>query len=405
LNEHNDILNSQLNPLVDEINALGERLKALNIQDIYGDCRQKLEQWCQDCHKKIDHFFEQKCQELDRLVAEKLDKQQENINHIRSKVVELIREQEATRQDIDTLTSTIRHLEKEMNKIERAQFRVDTYPLLIDDTIVQFNKIYEHEFDLSTLSSVYRTIAYPSRSSRALSSNDRLLLIHQAPNLYFLNTELIILKQVLWPHDIIDDICWSSTLARFILIAKDNIHLADENTMSIKSLKTIEKQEWFSCTCFNDQLFLSTRTWGSSIVEIRLSSPITIIKEWKSPTTCTMDEWIDDIVYTNETLAVVIRNKVEKSMRMELRSSKTLDRLWSLLLDGVYNQDLAFHCCSLDCDGWLVTDCNAGRLLHITVDGKMKQAIAYKAIPRRITLFGPNMFAVATESGINFHKI
>jgi hypothetical protein len=405
LNEHNDVLNSQLNPLVDEINALGERLKALNIQDIYGDCRQKLEQWCRDCHKKIDHFFEQKCQELDRLVAEKLDKQRENITQIRSKVAELIRDQEATRQDIDTLTSTIRHLEKEMNKIEQAHCRIDTYPLLIDDTIVQFNKIYEHEFDLSTLSSVHRTIAYPARSSRALSSNDRLLLIHQAPNLCFLNVELTIIKQVLWPHGIIDNMCWTSTLAQFIVIVKDNIYLVDENTMSIESMQTIEKQNWFSCTCFNDQLFMSTRTWGSSIVEIRLSSPITIIKEWKSPRTCTMDEWIDDIVYTNGTLAVLIRNKVEMLMRMELRSCKTLDRLWSLLLDVAYIKDRAFHCCSLNCNGWLVVDFTDGRLLHITTDGKMKQAIKYKAIPYHITLFTPDMLAISTMPSVNFHKI
>ena len=77
LNEHNDLLNSQLNPLTDEINTLGERLKTLNIQDIVGDCRQKLEQWRQDCHKKIDQFFEEKLQEIDLLVAKKLDGQRE----------------------------------------------------------------------------------------------------------------------------------------------------------------------------------------------------------------------------------------------------------------------------------------------------------------------------------------
>jgi len=68
-------------------------------------------------------------------------------------------------------------------------------------------------------------------------------------------------------------------------------------------------------------------------------------------------------------------------MRMELRSCKTLARLCSLLMDVVYDEDKAFHCCSLDCNGWLVVDYNAERLLHITTDGKMKQAIKYKAIP------------------------
>ncbi len=78
-----------------------------------------------------------------------------------------------------------------------------------------------------------------------------------------------------------------------------------------------------------------------------------------------MNEWIDDIVYTNGTLAIVIRNKFERSMRMELRSCKTLDCLWSVLLDVAYIKDLAFCCCSLNCNGWLVVDYNAERLLHI----------------------------------------
>jgi hypothetical protein len=405
LNEHNDLLNSQLNPLVDEINALSERLKTFNIQDIVGDCRWKLEQWRQDCYEKINHFFEQKSHELDRLVAEKLNRQRERTTHIRSKVAELIHDQEATQQDIDTLTSTIRQLEKEMNNIEQAHFQINTRPLLVDDSIIQFEDIYEHDFDLSALSPAYRTIVRPQGSCRALASNGRLLLIHQAPNLCFLNTELTKVKQVLWPYDAIGDMCWSSTLNRFIVISKKNVFLVDENTMSIESVQAITKQSWFSSTCFDDELFLSTDECGSSIVKLRLLPSITVVKEWKSPKTCTTDEWIDDIGYNNGALAVVIRNKIEQSIRMELRCCKTLDRLWSLLLDIKYDRDIPFRCCSLDCNGWLVADYNAGRLLHITRGGKMKQTITYKAIPLRIAKFTSNMLAISTKTGLCFHKI
>ena len=192
-----------------------------------------------------------------------------------------------------------------------------------------------------------KQLRIPMEVAVQLASNGRLLLIHQKPNLCFVNTELTIVKQVLWSYDVIDDMCWSSTLDRFIVIVKDNIFLVDENTMSIESVQTVEKRRWLSCTCFNDQLFLSTNEWGSSIVEMSLSPSIAVIKEWKSPKTCTMDELIHDIVYNNGTLAVVIRNRVEKSIRMELRSSTTLDRLWSLTLDIVYDKDIAFRCCSL----------------------------------------------------------
>jgi hypothetical protein len=43
LTQHNESLVSQLNPLTDEINALGSRLTAFNVIEITGNCRQKVE--------------------------------------------------------------------------------------------------------------------------------------------------------------------------------------------------------------------------------------------------------------------------------------------------------------------------------------------------------------------------
>jgi hypothetical protein len=303
------------------------------------------------------------------------------------------------------LTSAIRRLKKEMNEIEQERFRIDTRSLVLNDTLVQFSQIFEHEFDPSVFSSVYKTIVSPDGSCCVLASNDRLLLIHQNPNLCFLDTELRIVRQILWSYDTINKICWSSTLAKFIILTNEDIFLVDENMMSIDKVSIAVKQRWFSCTCFSDQLFLSTNAWGSSIVETKLSPSITVIREWKYPTTCTMDKHINDIVYSNESLALVIENKVKKPMRIELRSSKTLDRLWSLLLDRIYDRHIAFGCCSIDYHGWLVADFITGRLLHVTTDGEMKQTILYKAIPYRVNLFGSKILAVTTQSGINFHKI
>ena len=99
--EHDLSLNSQLNPLSDEINALGERLKSINLENTIGDSHQKLEQWRLESHKKIDQFYEQKCQELDQLISEKINEQQEKLLKTQAKIDELIREQQVTRQDIN----------------------------------------------------------------------------------------------------------------------------------------------------------------------------------------------------------------------------------------------------------------------------------------------------------------
>ena len=64
LNEHNALLVTKLNPLTDEINELGDRLKSFNIEQALVSCRRKLEKWRDDCHQKIERLFERKEQRI-----------------------------------------------------------------------------------------------------------------------------------------------------------------------------------------------------------------------------------------------------------------------------------------------------------------------------------------------------
>ncbi|CAF5148221.1 unnamed protein product, partial [Rotaria sp. Silwood1] len=305
LNEHNAILISQLNPLTDKINALEDRLNTLNIQKTIDSGRQKLEQWRQDCYKKIDCLFEQKCQELHQFFNETVGKQREELNRINSKITGLINAQETTRQDIDLLRSTIHQLETNINNIERTRFIISTRPLVPEDTFVSITKTIEKELDLSTLSSAYATVHHPKGSCGPLSCNDRYLLVHQHPNLCLFDQEMDIAKETLWSYGRIWDMCWSSTLDRFIVLGKNDIFLINENTMSIDNAYTITERDLISCTCSDTILFVCTNQGASSILELTLFPSIELIREWKSPLTCTKDEFIDDIVYNNRNLALV----------------------------------------------------------------------------------------------------
>jgi len=406
LNEHNASLISQLNPLTDEINALGDRLKSFNIHQTVSDGRQKLDKWRKDCHEKIDRFFEEKCQELDRFVVDKLDRQRTEILHIQSKMAKLTREQEATRHDIDLLTSTIRQLEKAIDKIKETNIQINAHSLVIHGSLVQIRETNEHELDLSTLFPVYRTLDGAVGSSVVLASNEQLLLIHQKPNLCLVDQELKIVKQVLWTHDVIRDMCWSWTLDRFIVVDNNNnIFLVDERTMSIETIEINDKRKWSACACWETSLFLSTDVWGSSLLKLTLSPTIAVIKEWQSPITCSKDEVITGMSYTSKTCALMIKNKVDKSVRIELRSSETLNRIWSLPLDIVVNQNVLFRCCLTKGNEWLVIDRETKRLLHITKDGQLKTTLPYNEIPYRATMFTSNMLAVSTTTGINLHKV
>jgi gas vesicle protein len=406
LNEHNASLVFRLHPLTDEINAVGNRLDKLNIQEALDDSRRKLEQWRDDCHQKIDGFFAQKYQELDGLIEMKVGKQREEIKQIQSKMVERIQEQETTRQEIDLLTSNIRRLEENMTNIEQICFQINTRSLVIDDSFIHIQEMNEHEIDLSTLSSVYKTINRSNESYTSLTSNERYLLMHQAPNLCLVDREMNIVKQVEWSYYAICDMCWLPMLARFIIIEKENVFLVDQNTMSIDIARMIETRKWRSCTFSNSFLFLSTWELGSSIAKFSLLPSIKLVREWKSPHTCAKNEIIHDIVCNNDVLALMVMNGLDKNMWIELKSSETLDRIWLFRLNIVRNEGIQFRCCLLTGDEWLVADYNTNRLLYISKDGKLKKTIEYSPTPYRATLFGPKLLVVSTKNGgINFHKL
>ncbi|CAF1107102.1 unnamed protein product [Rotaria sp. Silwood1] len=403
LNEHNAALISQLNPLNEKLNSIEDCLDTLIIQNIIGNSREKLEQWRQDCYKRIDHFFEQKCQELDQLINETVGQQREELHQIQLKITELINAQETTREDIDLLTSAIDEIEKNMNNIEETCLMINTHPLLIDDNLVFIEKTTKHELDLSTLSPVYRKIRYSNGSYIILTGNDRYLLIHQYPDLCLFDQELDIVKQTLWSNGEIRDSCWSSTLDRFIVFGQNNIFLIDENTMSIDYVQTVEERYWISCTCSDTVLFACTNERASSIMKFALLPAVELTTEWKCPRICSNDEMIDDVIHNNGNLALTVKNIFEKSVRIELIDAKTFDRIWTCPLDIRYDQKIPFRFCSLTFNQWLIVDHETGSLIHITKDGTIKKTIQYDSKPYDAVLVDLNILAISTMDGVYLH--
>ncbi len=320
-------------------------------------------------------------------------------------MTELIHEQEATQKDIDLLTETIHYLQINMNNLEQKCFEINVTSLIIDENLIHIEETNENEIDSLTFLPVYKTINYMSESYYSLASNDQFLLIHKSPDLCLLNRQLSIVKQTLWPHNVIWNMCWSSTLNQFIVVEENNIFLVDPNTMLIENLKITDKQKWLSCAISDQFLFVSTKQWGSEIGKYRLLPSISLVRKWKSPDTCAIDEFIDDIVYNNNNLLLIITNNSKTTVRVELRSSETFNRIWILPLEIIYNQNKTFCCCSLNNDQWLMTDYENQRLLHITKNGKQKTTITYIKTPHQVCRFGSYILAISTDIGVNLHKI
>jgi hypothetical protein len=403
-NEHDDLLNSQLNPLTDEINALGDRLKAINLDKITNNSRQKLTQWRMDCHKTIDHFYEQKCQELDQFITESINTQRNEIANLRSKMTQLIDKQETTKNDINLLTSAIRNLEQKMNEIEQVRVQVDVRPLTIDDRLVQIGTLKEHRFDLLSLSSPYRTIDRPPKSGTSLAGNDRFLLVHLAQNLCLIDGDLSVKKQIYWEHGSIQDMCWSPVLECFLVATKEAIFLIDENTMTIGRMQQIQNENWSSCECSDRSLYLSRDAWDSSVLEFSLLPSIRFVKLWKTTNELKQQQRIDAIVYNHGTLALAINDKSIQAKFIEVRSSDNFSSLWSIQLDVIYNFNV-LRCCLINHDEWLLADWSSSRLFHITNEGKVKKTDIYQHKFTNIRLFSPNILAILARQSINFHKL
>jgi hypothetical protein len=404
LKQHQDLLVSRLSPFKDRITVLDDRVKAVNIENFTNDIRQKLEQWRVECHQKIDRFFKEKCHELDQRLSEKLDKQREEICQIQSKVATLIQEEDVTHRNLDLILTKIRDLEQEMDLIEQTPFNVQSRSLKIDERWVTIEESYKHQLDLSSLPPVYTTIDIPGGIGPEASSNNHFLLVYQKPNLCLMDRTLTIVKKDVWEYGRITDICWSKVTDRFIVATEDNIFTVAQSNLPIEKVSIDEREKWHSCTCSDKSLFLSTFETCSSIFEYSLLPSIQLIKLWKSPETYEEDEVINQMIYTNETLALLITSASNRIVHLEVRSSKTFDRLWSLPVNIEKITMKLFRFYLVNGGEWLVVDHENSRLVLITGDGEMKATSVYKPVPWSCVTFGPDVLAVVCDNSLKFHK-
>ena len=222
---------NSLDYLADRINSLNDRLTISNIEFRIYDSRQKLEKWRSDCYELIDRYYEQKSREFDQRVAEIVDKQRKEINRIRSNMATLIHKQDNLSKNIDYITNVTHQLEQEMDETKEKYLQINTSPIEINENLIELQSLNDIHHP-SIFQTPYKTFNYLDDSSKLLCTNERYLLVHHNSNLCLLDKELNIIKEKSWTHGWIMDICWSSTLARFLVLTRTYLFLIDESTMS-----------------------------------------------------------------------------------------------------------------------------------------------------------------------------
>ncbi|CAF1151217.1 unnamed protein product [Rotaria sp. Silwood1] len=407
LKQHDEWIDSEINPLADEINILNDQLIKLNIEELTNNDRDKLNQWRDECYKIINQFYEKKCQELNQRCIQQIDLLQIEIDQLRSKMTKSMCEKDITIDDLETLKLNIYDVKRKLMQIKVKPMEIDFYPLIINENLISIEESKLYELDLLKLSKSYKKFECTDKSWPTMASNEQILLIDQYPNISLFDRDLKIVKQSSWSYGFIRSMCWSSILSSFIVINNEKeIFLVKDNSLLIERIQINEEQYWWSCTCSDKSLFLTNTTMGTNIFEFSALSSYKLIKRWKPPLSCKKNEFIDDIAYNNETLAVVIKISSNNTVLFELRSSTTLDRIWSLQLDIKRNWfQQTIRCCSLKYDEWLVIEGNTSHIFHILKNGKMKAMGKYKPSPINAVLFGSNILAIRTKMNIFFYRL
>ena len=402
-NEH-DYLNSKLNLLADEIDSFDRQLLAIDLKKYIQTTNDRLQQWKFESYKAIDQYCEQKYREIEQHLLKIITLKRENIEQLRTSMLDLVQKRSMTLELIETLTSELRAIENDMHDIDQKHLAIHCTPLIIDRGLIQIEALAMEDFEVTALTTPIKTIEYTRQGLYPIASNQKYLVIHREPNLCLIDRNWKMIKQTPWTHGQIFDMCWSSALGKFFILTLNQIYIFDVDRISIERVETTQRLHWLACTCSDTSLFLSTNEKGSSICEFNLLNSFQSAKRWDPPETCSRDERIHDMFYNKGTLLLIIENTLNEKIRVELRSSARFDRLWSIQLDLLYKGKV-FSCALLNYDQWLIIDSNSSRLLQISMDGKIKSSSNYNPAPSCACLFGSDILAISTLQGVNIHQV
>lgn len=404
--EHDDKLNNQLNPYADEINELNDRINHLDTKKVMDDMYAQLDQYRRHCHEEINRFIARKHQELIRLIQGKVDHQVQAISQVRTIIKQRLDNQDATADDLRIISSTIVSVRREIDQIEENSIDFTTHPLDLDDRLIEIiDEDTRNKIDLTTLKPPVHSIERLARSPKPLAANSKVLLVILDNQLCLLNHNMTIRDSLPWQYGWIRDMCWSVTLSRFFLITHSEIFMLHADPMVLEPVKIKQKYSFSSCTCSETSLYVVTKETGSPICEFSLTPSFELINRYQPSDLCRADEEIQDIVYHQGKLAFIIENKTSSTKRMELRTTQTFEKLWSIQFDLVDTLNSPYYLCSFNHNEWIVIDCKSTQLFHITKDGQMKSTTPYAATPYRCCQFGPNTLVISAKDNIHFHQI
>lgn len=407
LKQHEDSMNADLDRLAKEMKSVSNRYTLIDPQQLVNECGQRLDKWRNDCYEQINRVYEEKCEELLQDWSQRVNKPRKHIDVMESKLNEIVRKKKPTHEEIQQVTETIRYIDLQIKDIDQKGIQMAMPSFVIDKNSKPSKESNIEEVGGFQLESSYKSVDCSTRSGAAIAANAKTILVNEYEYLNLFDQELILVQQIPWKNGQIYDMIWSTQLNNFIIITDRRIvYRLNESPLSCTPAPSIPQEKWWSCTCSDKFLYMSTYGIDPCIFQFYLSPKFEHIKQWRVPDTCQQYESIHDINYANETLGLMISNSSDKITRLEVRSSTTLNPIWSLTLkmDQISYQP-SMHCCRIKNSEWIVVMENIPHIFHISKDGTLKKTIAYKPTPWNALLCASNILAIRTENYLFLHNI
>jgi len=412
LQEHDDLLNAQVEPLVDNVNQICDRLQQIDINYLLQPIRIELDQWKQSAFQTIERIYEEKSNEINHLLTKQLENLRKQTEQIQKTLSELIRQKDATNEQIEFLITKIQNIEKEINDFENKSIDLNIYPLVLNDNYIHFNTEQENDDNNQLiLTPVIQTIPSSLNNSDCVASNDTYILLHRYPTLCLYDHNLNLIKQTYPYSDLsIIDMSWLSTLNHFVILTDDNVFILNETNMILEKSNIPRRTNghWHNITSSSKNLYLTAFKWGTFIYQYNIhASTFEFNQKWQTPLTCTKDESIDHFIHNNKNeLAMIIQNRMNNDKYFQLKNDQTFEIIWSFQLNQDQMTIQRNRFCLIDKNQWLIINSNQSKLSIFSRNGLFKQIINYDFNqPLRAIQIKPNFLLVTTNHSINLHQL
>ena len=423
----------ELKVLTEQLIATTDRLTDCRSRDLFLKFKDDIEQVRREAHRLVDEFYDRRTKTLE----DQMRSPGRKLVYLEQKGKRLEGKAQVTHQELDELQRELIEAQKEVEEIRQmrqvgriniSQVKFsDSSPSNIEDnsrskmeTVTRnfitaepmtFNKIpIERQIEEN------QTLRFPTpshvlncsnRTGVAMANNLESVFIYDNDELKLFDVNFNLIKSIHWNSGTIYELVWMKKLNRFLVVTDLGILflLDPSNLNSIEQIRTIPEGNWWSAASVDRFLFISTFGRASFLTQFDSLADFQMIKQYRPPYLCQLDEIIQQVRGTDQRLLLVILNPNKNSVRCDVRSSSTFQVIWSRPLTSETRNILSsIRCCLLAFEQYLIIYENQHELIHLDSNGKMTSINYQRPVWNCLMIEGQKLI-MRTEKQIFVHPL